>query len=57
MTTVTMRIVFWAMLAVFIGWDATHSAPIDLRTEPPLIAAGSGRPLTLGHCAIPGTAQ
>ena len=44
--------VFWAALAAFIAWDVLVSAPIDLRNEPPLIAAGSGRPSAGGHCSM-----
>lgn len=51
MKTLTFRIVFWAVLLVFFGWDWVHSAPVDLRNEPPLIAAGSGQAPTGGHCS------
>jgi hypothetical protein len=45
-------LIFWALLAAFIGWDWARSEPVDLRNEPPLIAAGSGQSPSGGHCAI-----
>ncbi|HEU0229396.1 MAG TPA: hypothetical protein VFR20_02390 [Burkholderiaceae bacterium] len=42
---------FWAALIAFLAWDWAHSAPIDLRHEPPVIALGSGQAPTGGHCA------
>ncbi len=47
-----LRIVFWVVLAAFITWDYQVSANIDLRNEPPLIAAGSGKPVSGGHCSM-----
>lgn len=52
MSAALYRTVFWALLAGFIAWDWSHSAPVDLRAEPPLIAAGSGHAATGGHCSI-----
>jgi hypothetical protein len=49
----TLRAVFWAVLVLFLAWDYTHSLPVDLRYEAPLIAAGSGQASQGGHCAIP----
>jgi len=49
----TLRIGFWLVLAGFLAWDYNHSAPIDLRYEAPLIAAGSGQASQGGHCSIP----
>jgi len=43
---------FWLALAAFVAWDFRASAPIDLRDEPPLIAAGSGRASVGGHCSM-----
>lgn len=48
-----LRWSFWAALVLFLGWDFMHSAPIDLRQEPPLIAAGSGQVVSGGHCSSP----
>ncbi len=48
-----LRIVFWTVLAAFLAWDWSRSAPIDLRQEPPLIAAGSGHASAGGHCSMP----
>lgn len=45
--------VFWLLLVVFIAWDFAKSAAIDLRQEPPLIAAGSGKAPTGAHCSLP----
>ena len=42
---------FWLIVIGFIAWDFQASAPIDVRDEPPLIAAGSGRSGSGGHCA------
>lgn len=47
-----LRIVFWAALAAFIAWDHVRAPRIDLRFEPPLIAAGSGQAAAGGHCAV-----
>lgn len=47
-----MQAVFWLSLAVFLAWDYKHSVPVDLRNEPPLIAAGSGQATSGGHCSM-----
>lgn len=47
-----LRGIFWAGLLVFLAWDWGHSMPIDLRQEPPLIAAGSGQEVEGGHCSM-----
>ena len=47
-----LSVVFWSVLVLFLVWDTVVSAPIDLRKEPPLIAAGSGKASVGGHCAI-----
>lgn len=52
MNATLYRAVFWAVLAGFIAWDFSRSAPVDLRAEPPLIAAGSGHAADGGHCSI-----
>lgn len=44
---------FWLSLTIFIAWDFAKSADIDLRQEPPLIAAGSGKAPTGAHCSLP----
>lgn len=46
-----MLAVFWVALIVFLGWDWVNSAPVNLRLEAPLIAAGSGQAPTGGHCS------
>ncbi len=46
------QLVFWLGLLVFLGWDWSSSPPIDLRQEPPLIAAGSGQQVSGGHCSM-----
>ncbi len=43
---------FWVLLALFLAWDYATSAPVDLRHEPPLIAAGSGQATSGGHCSM-----
>lgn len=52
MNTLISRGAFWTCLVLFLAWDWSHSAPIDLRNEPPLIAAGSGQVVDGGHCSI-----
>ncbi len=42
---------FWIALVAFFAWDWAYSAPVDLRSEPPIIALGSGQAPTGGHCA------
>jgi hypothetical protein len=48
-----LRLAFWVILVAFIAWDFTHSKPVDLRFEAPLIAAGSGQAVQGGHCSMP----
>jgi hypothetical protein len=48
-----LSLIFWLLLTVFIAWDFAKSADIDLRQEPPLIAAGSGKAPTGAHCSLP----
>ena len=50
--TKALRVIFWVGLFAFLAWDWSVSAPIDLRQEPPLIAAGSGQPASGGHCSM-----
>lgn len=52
--TSLLRWLFWTLLVLFLAWDFTRSAPIDLRQEPPLIAAGSGQVVSGGHCSAAG---
>ena len=49
----TLRLAFWVVLAAFLAWDWSASKPVDLRMEPPLIAAGSGQAASGGHCSMP----
>jgi hypothetical protein len=51
-TTKHLQIVFWLGLLGFVAWDFSASAPVDLRNEPPLIAAGSGQATSGGHCSM-----
>jgi hypothetical protein len=51
-TTHKLQAVFWLGLAAFLAWDFKTSAPVDLRNEPPLIAAGSGQATSGGHCSM-----
>lgn len=44
----------WLLLVLFFAWDLWHSPPINLRLEPPLIAAGSGQSNNAGHCSMAG---
>jgi hypothetical protein len=46
-----LRWAFWVVLVGFLAWDFARSSAIDLRQEPPLIAAGSGQVVTGGHCS------
>lgn len=47
-----LQVVFWLVLLVFLAWDFSTAAPVDLRNEPPLIAAGSGQATSGGHCSL-----
>ncbi|MGB6241832.1 MAG: hypothetical protein WBF69_05045 [Castellaniella sp.] len=46
-----LTLVFWLLLVSFFAWDWMDSAPVNIRAEPPLIAAGSGVAPSGGHCA------
>lgn len=46
-----LTVMFWLALISFFAWDWAVSDKVDLRKEPPLIAAGSGQAPTGGHCA------
>jgi hypothetical protein len=47
-----LQAVFWLALSAFLAWDFLASDPVDLRNEPPLIAAGSGQATSGGHCSM-----
>ncbi|MCK9512783.1 MAG: hypothetical protein M0R28_16350 [Pigmentiphaga sp.] len=47
-----LQLAFWIGLLVFLAWDWSASPPVDLRREPPLIAAGSGQLVSGGHCSM-----
>ena len=47
----SLTLVFWVALVAFFAWDWAVSKPVNIRLEPPLIAAGSGQAPTGGHCA------
>lgn len=49
-----LRWLFWTVLVLFLAWDFHRSPAIDLRQEPPLIAAGSGQVVSGGHCSASG---
>ena len=51
--TIILRSLFWVLLVGFLAWDFARSPAIDLRQEPPLIAAGSGQVVSGGHCSAP----
>lgn len=46
-----LRWSFWIALVGFLAWDFVRAPAIDLRHEPPLIAAGSGQAVQGGHCS------
>jgi len=46
-----LAVAFWLVLIAFFAWDWAASEPVNVRQEPPLIAAGSGQAPTGGHCA------
>jgi len=46
-----LQLAFWAVLALFLTWDWSRAAAIDMRQEPPLMAAGSGKAVEGGHCS------
>ncbi len=39
--TALRRWIFWIGLIAFVAWDYTASAPVNLRLEQPIFAAGS----------------
>lgn len=47
-----LRVLFWLALVGFLAWDWQAAAPIDLRREPPAIAAGSGQQVGAAHCSM-----
>jgi hypothetical protein len=47
-----LRVLFWVCLAAFLAADWWLSPPVDLRSEPPLVAAGSGQAASGGHCSM-----
>jgi hypothetical protein len=47
-----MQTVFWLALLGFLVADWWTSPAVDLRQEPPLIAAGSGKAPSGGHCSM-----
>jgi len=49
--TLLLRAAFWAALVLFLAWDFARAPAINLRQEPPLIAAGSGQVVEGGHCS------
>jgi hypothetical protein len=51
MNTAAARWVFWCAIAAFLAWDWGRSPPINVRLEPPLLAAGSGQASEGGHCS------
>lgn len=53
-STKTLRWLFWLALLAFLAWDFVRAPAIDLRREPPLLAAGSGQAVQGGHCSMPG---
>ncbi len=46
-----LAVIFWLLLVAFFAWDWADSAAVNVRAEPPLIAAGSGVAPSGGHCA------
>ena len=46
-----LRAAFWTALVLFLAWDFARAPAINVRQEPPLIAAGSGQVVEGGHCS------
>ena len=46
-----LAVIFWVLIVTFFAWDWAHSAAVNVRAEPPLIAVGSGVAPSGGHCA------
>ncbi|HLR12518.1 MAG TPA: hypothetical protein VK104_02755 [Burkholderiaceae bacterium] len=46
-----LLIVFWAALLAFFGWDWATSDAIDVFSEPPVLAIGSGQAPSGAHCS------
>ncbi|MFB1017238.1 MAG: hypothetical protein QMC46_03890 [Burkholderiaceae bacterium] len=51
-TTHKLQTVFWLLLLGFLAWDFNTSDPVNVRNEPPLVAAGSGQASSGGHCSM-----
>lgn len=51
-TKIGLKVVFWIVLIGFLSWDWVASPQVDLRNEPPVIAAGSGQAPSGGHCSM-----
>lgn len=51
-TTKRLQAVFWLGMLAFLAWDWSASPQVNLRQEPPLIAAGSGQAASGGHCSL-----
>jgi hypothetical protein len=46
-----LQLAFWIALIAYLAWDYGASPEVNLRLEPPLIAAGSGQATSGGHCS------
>lgn len=44
-------VIFWVVLVGFFIWDWHRAEPINLRHEAAIIAVGSGKAPSGGHCA------
>lgn len=51
-TQPSLKWLFWVALFGFLAWDWHASPTVDLRLEPPVIAAGSGKASIGGHCSM-----
>lgn len=46
-----LLLVFWLALIAFFGWDWASSDAVDIFSEPPLLAIGSGQAPSGAHCS------
>lgn len=44
-------VIFWVFLVSFFVWDWYKAEPVNLRHESSIIAVGSGKAPSGGHCA------
>jgi hypothetical protein len=46
-----LKLIFWIALVLFLIWDWNFFKPINLLSESPAFAIGSGQQSSGGHCS------